>query len=200
MNFRRRSNGFAGVPKCSLKPEGATANSLKLVLPTNVTFRCRAIARQAASLFAGRLFFARYSEPAVVTTPLMSMLSFTASLSLPLPSAGGQYAMNALFPASRGAGRGCCEQPPRRPADISRAGIQRILQQCFFTTATASAPVQPHAPVPLHRLVLLLRRSFQSGCPSSADLYSSALSISGTESWCAYKIVLFSVRRFYVTK
>jgi hypothetical protein len=50
-------------------PEGETANSLSLSFPTIRTLRWRAIARQAASLEAGGLCLATYSEPALVTTP-----------------------------------------------------------------------------------------------------------------------------------
>src|SRR5258708_2391802 len=78
-SLRELLSGLAGVPKYSLKPEGATANSLKFALPTNWTLRCRAIARHEASFSAGARFLARRFEPAVVTTPFTSMLSFTAS-------------------------------------------------------------------------------------------------------------------------
>src|SRR5687768_2467771 len=84
INSFRRLSGLLGVPKYSLMPDGETANSLRLVLPTISTPRCRAPARQAASRRAGGLCLRRYSEPAVVTLPFMSMLSFTASRSLPL--------------------------------------------------------------------------------------------------------------------
>src|ERR1700724_1621169 len=70
--------GLLGVPKKSLIPEGATANSLRFVFPTICTFRRRAIARHCASREAARLVLATYSEPAVVTTPFMSMRSLTA--------------------------------------------------------------------------------------------------------------------------
>ena len=89
-SLRELLSGLAGVPKYSLKPEGATANSLKFALPTIWTLRCRAIARHEASFSAGTRFLARRSEPAVVTTPFMSMLSFTASFNWLLFSAGGQ--------------------------------------------------------------------------------------------------------------
>lgn len=87
---RQPLNGLRGVPKYSLKPEGATANSLRFALPTNWTPRSRAIARQAASFLAGGAFFKKYSEPAVVTKPRMSMLSFTATRSLPVCDGAGQ--------------------------------------------------------------------------------------------------------------
>src|SRR5215510_8464943 len=56
-------SGFLGVPKYSLKPEGATANSLKFALPMICTLRCRAIARHEASFCAGTPFLARRLEP-----------------------------------------------------------------------------------------------------------------------------------------
>src|SRR4026208_974887 len=62
-------SGLAGVPKYSLKPEGATANSLKFALPTIWTLRCRAIARHEASFSAVTPALSRRFEPAVVTTP-----------------------------------------------------------------------------------------------------------------------------------
>ena len=71
-------------------PEGATANSLKFALPTISTPRRRAFAKQGASCFAGLLVFEKYSDPAVVITPFMSMLSLTASFSRVSPSGGGQ--------------------------------------------------------------------------------------------------------------
>src|ERR1700704_4449040 len=82
--------GLLGVPKKSLIPEGATANSLRFVFPTICTFRRRAIARHCASLAAGALCFNIYSEPALVTTPFISMLSLTASLKRDLSDASGQ--------------------------------------------------------------------------------------------------------------
>ena len=48
-----------------------------------------------ASRFAGGLCFARNSEPAVVTTPLISIRSLTASRSFLLSFGTGQYAINA---------------------------------------------------------------------------------------------------------
>src|SRR5208283_3654104 len=90
MSLRRLLNGFFGVPKYSFKPEGATANSLRFVFPTIRTFRLRAIARQSASVDAGGLFLMRYSEPALVTTPCISMLSFTASRNCLLSAGAGQ--------------------------------------------------------------------------------------------------------------
>src|SRR4051812_17497239 len=76
-------------------PETATANSDKFVFPTNCTPRWRAMARHFASCFAGGLCLARNSEPAVVTTPFMSIKSFTASRNFGLLGSGGQYSMKA---------------------------------------------------------------------------------------------------------
>src|SRR6516162_1840179 len=81
--------GLPGVPKKSLIPEGATANSLRFVFPTISTFLSRDIFKHAASLVAGGLVSATYWEPAVVTTPLMSMRSLTAKRNR-LLSFGGQ--------------------------------------------------------------------------------------------------------------
>src|SRR5258707_12064038 len=78
IRFQIRLNGFSGVPKYSLNPEGATANSLRLVFPTICALRWRATARHAASFFAGGAWVERNPEPAVVTTPFMSMLSLMA--------------------------------------------------------------------------------------------------------------------------
>src|SRR5215467_12421462 len=78
-SLRELLSGLAGVPKYSLKPDGATANSLKFALPTIWTWRCRAIVRHDASFSAGARFLARRLDPAVVTTPFMSMLSLTAN-------------------------------------------------------------------------------------------------------------------------
>ena len=74
----------------------------------------RAIARHAASFFAGARVLAKYSEPAVVTTPFMSMLSLIANLSCRLPDFAGQCAMNARLPGKRALTRGTTEQPLRR--------------------------------------------------------------------------------------
>ena len=71
--------------------------------PTLTGWFFRQIARHAgarspdmsASRFAGELCLARNSEPAVVTTPFMSIRSFTASRSFLFPGGGGQYSMNA---------------------------------------------------------------------------------------------------------
>src|SRR3954470_17184699 len=87
--IRLRRSGFFGVPKYSFKPEGATANSVRFVLPTMTTLRRRAPARHGASAFAGAWVVWKKFEPAVVTTPFMSMLSLTASRNrLPFGSAG----------------------------------------------------------------------------------------------------------------
>src|SRR6266404_7341375 len=51
--IRFRFNGFTGVPKYSFIPDGETANSVMLVLPTICTLRRRAMARHGASFFAG---------------------------------------------------------------------------------------------------------------------------------------------------
>src|ERR1041385_4556005 len=84
-------NGFRGVPKYSFKPDGDTANSVMFVLPTICTPRWRAIARHGASDSAGLWVFRKNSEPAVVTTPFMSMLSLIASFNWLLFGSGGQY-------------------------------------------------------------------------------------------------------------
>src|SRR5882757_74803 len=77
-------------------PETATASSDKFVFPTNCTPLWRAIAKHFASRFAGEACLARNSEPAVVTTPFMSIKSFTASRNFLLSFEGGQYSMKAL--------------------------------------------------------------------------------------------------------
>src|SRR5215468_428496 len=71
------------------------ASSDRFVLPTNCTPRCRAIVKHFASRLAGELCFRRNSEPAVVTTPFMSIRSFTASRNFLLLFDGGQYSINA---------------------------------------------------------------------------------------------------------
>jgi hypothetical protein len=53
------------------------------------TLRCRAIARHEASFPAVTPLLSRRFEPAVVTTPFTSMLSFTASFNW-LVFVGGQ--------------------------------------------------------------------------------------------------------------
>ena len=88
--MRLRRNGFSGVPKYSLIPEGETANSVRFVLPTICTLRLRAIARHAASARAGLCVCWKICEPAVVITPFMSMLSFTASRNRLLFASDGQ--------------------------------------------------------------------------------------------------------------
>src|SRR3954462_2787993 len=89
--IKSRLNGLTGVPKYSFIPDVATANSVRFVLPTICTFRWRAIAIQAASACAGLCVRRKNSEPAVVMTPLTSILSFTASRScLLFGSEGGQ--------------------------------------------------------------------------------------------------------------
>jgi hypothetical protein len=74
------------------------------VLPTNWTPRARAIARHAASFSAGALVLARYSEPAEVTTPFMSIESFTAKRSFWLLGLDGQYSINARSRVALAAG------------------------------------------------------------------------------------------------
>src|SRR5437588_1063213 len=76
-------------------PETATASSDVFVFPTNCTPLWRAIPKHFASPFAGGLCLARNSEPAVVTTPFMSIKSLTASRNFLLSFEGGQYSMNA---------------------------------------------------------------------------------------------------------
>src|SRR5438552_4885373 len=88
--IRRRFNGFTAVPKYSFMPDGETANSVRFVLPTICTSRWRAIARHGASFSAGLWVSKKISEPAVVITPFMSMLSLTASLRPLLFGFGGQ--------------------------------------------------------------------------------------------------------------
>ena len=83
-------------------------------LPTMYTPRSRAIARHAASFFAGARVLAKYSEPAVVTTPSISMLSLTANLICPRSDFAGQCAMKARLPGKRALTRGTTEQPLRR--------------------------------------------------------------------------------------
>src|SRR6476659_6441684 len=77
-------------------PETATASSDRFVFPTNFTPLGRAIAKHFASRFAGEACFARNSEPAVVTTPFMSIKSLTASRNFLLSFDCGQYSMKAL--------------------------------------------------------------------------------------------------------
>src|SRR5437868_12958776 len=77
-------------------PETATASSDKFVFPTNCTPLWRASAKHFASRFAGDACLARNSEPAVVTTPFISIKSFTASRNFLLSFEGGQYSMKAL--------------------------------------------------------------------------------------------------------
>src|ERR1700730_4386352 len=96
INLCLPSKRFLGVPKYSFLPETVTANSVRFVLPTICTFRSRASSRHFASCKAGGLVLATYSEPAVVTTPFMSMRSLTARRNCLLFSGGGQQKMNAL--------------------------------------------------------------------------------------------------------
>src|SRR6476620_5014828 len=77
-------------------PETATASSDKFVFPTNCTPLWRAIAKHFASRIAGAACLARNSEPAVVTTPFMSIKSLTASRNFLLSFEAGQYSMKAL--------------------------------------------------------------------------------------------------------
>src|SRR5450432_177000 len=119
ISFRQPLSGLVGVPKYSLKPEGATANSLMFVLPTNCTFRSREMARHGASFSASACVFASNSEPAVVTTPFMSMLSLTATFGAVLLCAGAQYLMKARLPESFVLKRGKSEQPLKRTSDDS---------------------------------------------------------------------------------
>src|SRR6516165_10633549 len=88
IRWRLWLKGLLGVPKKSLMPEGATASSLRFVFPTICTFLAREIRRHAASVFAGGRVWAKYLEPAVVTTPLTSIRSLTARRSC-LPSFAG---------------------------------------------------------------------------------------------------------------
>src|SRR6476619_2029038 len=82
-------------------PETATASSDKFVFPTNCTPLSRAIAKHFASRLAGEACFARNSEPAVVTTPFMSIKSFTASRNFLLSFDCGQYSMKPLSRVGR---------------------------------------------------------------------------------------------------
>src|SRR5437762_12278349 len=77
-------------------PETATASSAKFVFPTDCTPLWRAIAKHFASRLAGEACLARNSEPAVVTTPFMSIKSFTASRNFLLSFEGDQYSIKAL--------------------------------------------------------------------------------------------------------
>ena len=86
----RPSRRLFGVPKKLFLPETVIANSGRLVFPTIRTFRSLASARSGASRAAGAWFFEIYSDPAEVTLPFMSMLSFTASRQPVLPAGGGQ--------------------------------------------------------------------------------------------------------------
>src|SRR5258708_19515592 len=79
-------------------PETATASSDKFVFPTNCTPLWRAIAKHFASRFAGEACLARNSEPALVTTPFMSIRSLTASRNFLLSFEGDQYSIKALSP------------------------------------------------------------------------------------------------------
>ena len=88
--IRFRFNGFTGVPKYSFKPDGEIANSVMFVLPTICKLRCRAIARHGASFSAGLWVSEKIPEPAVVTTPFISMLSLIASRSSLRFGSGGQ--------------------------------------------------------------------------------------------------------------
>src|SRR6516165_8648848 len=106
-------------------PVTATANSDKLVFPTNCTPRCRAISRHCASRFAGELCLRRNSEPAVVTTPFMSIKSFTANRNLLLPGAGGQYSMNARSGVALVGRAFGIAQPPSQPTRKKAARIAR---------------------------------------------------------------------------
>src|ERR1700751_1032210 len=90
IRFRNLLIRFFGIPKYSFIPVTPTANSSRLVLPTTTTPFSPAIAIQAVSLGAGTPFFSKYEDPAVVTTPLRSIRSFTAKRSSVDPFADGQ--------------------------------------------------------------------------------------------------------------
>src|SRR5580692_4056275 len=97
IRFSLRLSRFLGIPKYSFIPVTPTANSSRLVFPTTSTSLFRAIAIQAASRVAGVPRFLKYSEPAVVTSPLRSIKSFTASRVPDVLFGGGQYEIKASF-------------------------------------------------------------------------------------------------------
>src|ERR1043166_3265341 len=120
--IRKLLSGFLGVPKYSFMPEGATANSVMFVLPTIRTLRRRAMARQAASAFAGWGVKRKKFEPAVVTTPFMSMLSLIASRKpLSLVSAGNCL-INARSPGRCLVNSGTNEHPLNRAIGSAASG------------------------------------------------------------------------------
>src|SRR5262245_41465763 len=99
--MRNRSKGLIGVPKNSFIPVVPRANSVRFVLPMMVTSGRRAVARHLASRVAGGDVVARYCDPAVVTSPFMSIMSLTARRSLPDSFFVGQYEMNARSSVTR---------------------------------------------------------------------------------------------------
>ena len=116
-------------------PETATASSDKFVFPTNCTPLWRAIAKHFASRFAGEACLRRNSEPAVVTTPFMSIKSFTASRNLLLPGAGGHCSMNARSRVALVGRAFGMAQPPSQPTRKRPARIAR--EAAFASTANS---------------------------------------------------------------
>src|SRR3954462_10771395 len=132
-------SGFLAVPKYSFKPAGATANSLLFVFPTIWTFWGRAVARHAASDLAGLWVKRKKFDPAVVTTPFMSMLSLIASRRRWLFSSAPQCLINARSPGRCLVNSGTAEHPlstvttetatrsGRMPAFLNGAKLRRKL-------------------------------------------------------------------------
>jgi len=130
-------NGFSGVPKYSLIPEGETANSVRFVLPTIARYvggRLPDMAHRLAQAcaFAGKL------RPAVVITPFMSMLSFTASRSRLLFASAGQLSMKARLPESFLLIRGVNEHPLHRTSKASATANRFKITRPKYSRAQGS--------------------------------------------------------------
>ncbi len=71
-----RSHGFQGVPQCSLVPQPPKASSTVCVLP--MTIAPAAMRRRTTVAVTAETRLRQAFDPAVVTRPCMSMMSFTA--------------------------------------------------------------------------------------------------------------------------
>src|SRR6266446_4736422 len=135
-------------------PDGEIANSDMFVLPIICKLRARAIARHGASFSAGLWVSEKISEPAVVTTPFISMLSLTASRSSLRFGSGGQYLMKARLPGRFSLKGGKIEHPLHRTSEASTIGnhLKPMRPRCFMRATLdvcalfASAIARKHAP------------------------------------------------------
>src|SRR2546423_864775 len=80
------------------------------------------MARQVASAFAGWCVKRKKFEPAVVTTPVMSMLSLIASRKRWLFASAGQDLMNARLPGRFLVNSGTNEHPLKRASESAASG------------------------------------------------------------------------------